>query len=439
MLGLKFIALSITGIAQEVVVGVLLFVIFNLEINWRKVLKYATIMGLTSSISNVFLPQSNKYASLVYMIVFIASAMLSIMFLYKFSFLKSLSTVCIVYFLKTIVTLTCLPIFKLLFREGFNATNASLFEQVTSQIIALTLLLLITMIISLFKIKIHIPEDLGKKRALTVVINIVLSVLLLFPNLIYIQEVMNTRSTPLLIYNSVSLIFVVVLNVVNFLRLGEMEFLKENAVFQELYIKTLNEMIDSLRGFKHDHNNMMQVISGYIAAQDMDGLKKFHSQMMSESRKLNNIIPLNSYIKHNPPIYGLLLSKISYSEIKNINLTINVMCKVEFKNIKIYDMCKILGVLLDNAIEAAFESEKKYVELAIRENANKSCLFIEVNNSYSGTVDVESIFKDGYTTKKDHSGFGLWEIQKIINKYKNCKLHTHARENSFSQRIEITY
>jgi len=439
LLGLKFIALSISGIAQEVIIGVLLFVVFNLKINWRKVSTYAIIMGLTSSISNVFLPQSYKYSSAVYLLAFVVSSMLSFKYIYKFSFLKCLSTMCIIYFLKSIVTLTCLSIHKLFFREDFNAINATWFEHFISQIIALTILLLITMIISLFKIKIHIPEDLGKKRALTVIVNIVLSALLLFPNFISIQEVMNTRSTPLLIYNSVSLILVVVLNVVNFLRLGEMEFLKQNAAFQELYIKTLNEMIDSLRGFKHDHNNMMQVISGYIAAQDMDGLKKFHGQMMSESRKLNNIVPLNSYIKHNPPIYGLLLSKISYSEIKNINLTINVMCKVEFKNIKIYDLCKILGVLLDNAIEAAFESEKKYVELAIRESANKSCLFIEINNSCSGTVDVESIFKDGYTTKKDHTGFGLWEIQKIINKYKNCKLHTQARENSFSQIIEITY
>ncbi len=439
MLGLKFIALFMTGIAQEFFIGIFIFLIFNLKINWRKVFPYAIIMGLIISISNVFIPQNNKNASFVYMIAFVVSAILLFKFLFKFSFLKSLSAMCISYFYRSVVFLISLPIFKLFFREDFSITNASLHEHIISQIISLTVILLITTTLSLFKIKIHIPEDLGKKRALTVVVNLALSVLLLFPNFIYLQEVMNTRSTPLLIYNSVSLILVVVLNVFNFLRLGEMEFLKQNAVFQELYIKTLNEMIDSLRGFKHDHNNMLQVINGYISAQDMDGLKKFHSQMMSESRKLNNIIPLNSYIKHNPPLYGLLLSKISYSEIKNINLTISVMCKVEIKNIKIYDLCKILGVLLDNAIEAAYESEKKYVELAIRENTNKSCLFIEINNSCSGTVDLETIFKDGYTTKKDHTGFGLWEIRKIINKYKNCKLYTHSRENLFSQRIEITY
>ena len=198
-------------------------------------------------------------------------------------------------------------------------------------------------------------------------------------------------------------------------------------------------MIDSLRGFKHDHNNMLQVFHGYISVNDMEGLKNFHSQLLLESRKINNIAPLNSYIKDNPPLYGLLLSKISYTEIKNISFTISVMCKIKTGNIKTYDFCKVLGILLDNAIEAAEDSDKKFVELSIRENCDKSSLFIEINNSCVGTVDVASIFKDGFTTKKDHTGFGLWDVQRITSRYKNFKLHTNAMANFFSQKIEIIY
>lgn len=439
MLGLKFLLLSITGITQEVLIGIFIFEVFNIKLNWRKIFPYAIIMGLVSSISNVFVPQNNPNAYFFYMFAYIVPLILLFKFLFNFSLLKTLSSTCLSYFYKAVVSLICTPMYKLFFGESFTIANATIFEHFTAQVVGLAIMAFFTTTISLFKIKINIPEDLEKKRLLTVVVNIVLSVLLIFPNIIYMQEVVNTRSTPLLIYNSISLILVVTLNIFNFLKLGQMEFLKQNSAFQELYIKTLNEMIDSLRGFKHDHNNMLQVMNGYISAQDMDGLKKFHSQMMSETRKINNIMPLNSYIKHNPPLYGLLLSKISYSEIKNINLTINVMCNVEIKNIKIYDFCKILGVLLDNAIEAAYKSEKKYVELAIRENTNKSCLFIEINNSCSGAVDVDAIFKDGYTTKKDHTGFGLWEIKKIIDKYKNCKLYTYSKENLFSQRLEINY
>lgn len=218
-----------------------------------------------------------------------------------------------------------------------------------------------------------------------------------------------------------------------------MEVLRQNVEFQELYIKTLNEMVDSLRGFKHDYNNMLQVVGGYISVNDMDGLNKFYNQMVNESKKINNFIPLNSYIKDNPAIYGLLLSKISYSEIRKVNFTINVLNKIEIDNIKIYDLCKILGILLDNAIEAAEVSDKKFVELSIRENSDKSCLFIEINNSCNENIDIESIFKDGFSTKKGHTGFGLWQTQKILNKYKNCTLHTSFKHNVFSQKIEIKH
>lgn len=363
----------------------------------------------------------------------------AIMYIYKFNLLQSIITVCIVYFLKAIVSTATLPALKLMFGDSVNATNLTIIEQVITQVLGLTFLIVIIMLIYLFKAKINIPKDLSEKRTLTVVTNVVLSVFILFPNFIYIQNNMNTRSAPLLIYNSISLILIVIINIFNIIKIGEMEYLKQCIEFEKQYTNTLNDMLFSLRGFKHDYNNMLQVIDGYILSNDLEGLKKFHSQMMSESRKINNITPLNSYIKDNPAIYGLILSKISFSEIMNVAFNVSVICKVEVSSIKIYDLCKVLGILLDNAIEAAAESDKKIAELFIRENASKRCLFIEISNSYSGTIDTESIFDDGYTTKKGHTGFGLCEIKRIIAKYKNCKIYTHSLQNSFLQRIEIYY
>lgn len=435
MLALKAILLALTGVTQEIIVGVFIFVIFNLKIEWKKVFSYAIVMGLTSSISSTFFPQAG---SMINMAIFAVATMFLLIFMLKFNILKSIAVMCLVYFYKAIVSLIALPVLKLLYIK-IDATNPTLQQHLIAQAIGIIVLFLILMIIMYFKIKIYIPEDLNRKSTISIVINIVLSVLLLFPNLFYMEEVISSRSPPIFIYNTVSFLLIVLFNIFNFIRLGKLEVLRQNMEFQELYIKTLNEMVDSLRGFKHDHNNMLQVIGGYISVNDMDGLNKFYNQMVHESKKINNFIPLNSYIKDNPAIYGLLLSKISYAEVKNINFTINVLFKIEIGNIKIYDLCKILGVLLDNAIEAAEVSDKKYVELSIRENSDKKCLIIEINNSCNENIDLESIFKDGYTTKKDHTGFGLWETQKIVNGYKNCKLHTSLKYNEFSQKIEISY
>ena len=416
--------------------GVFILLIFNLELQWKKVFPYAITMGLTSSITMTFLPQAG---SMIYMVIFVVILLLSLKCFYKFRLLKSFAAMFMVYFLKAVVSTFLLPIYKLFFRSDFNATNYTLNELLIAQLLGTVLFLIIVLTIYMFKFKVDIQNDLSKKSALTVTINVILSLLLLAPNFGHLQNQMDTNSSSLLIYNSVSLILIVSINTFNFIRFGKIELLKQNVEFQNLYIKTLNEMIDSLRGFKHDHNNMLQVMHGYICVNDMEGLKNFHSQLLSESRKLNNIAPLNSYIKDIPPIYGLLLSKISYAEIKNVSFTITVMCTIKMANIKIYDFCKVLGILLDNAIEAAEDSDKKFVELSIRENLDKSSLFIEINNSCVGTVDTTSIFKDGYTTKKEHTGFGLWDVQRITSRYKNFKLHTNAIANCFSQKIEIIF
>lgn len=436
MIGIKFITLSLIGIIQESIIGVILLLIFNLKVDWKKVFPYALVMGLTGSVSTAFLPQAGP---IVYMIIFITMILFTLLCFYKFRLLKSITAMCIVYLLKIVVSTLCLPIFKLFYRPGFNATNITFTEQLISQGLGTVLFIIIALIIYLFKYKIDLPEDFSKKSSVTVVINVILSILLLYPNAVYLQNHMHNDSSPLLIYNSVSLVLIVLINTFNLIRFGKIELLKQNVEFQNLYIQTLNETVDGLRGFKHDYNNMLQVMQGYISANDMEGLKNYHSQLLSESRKINSFAPLNSYIKDVPPVYGLLLSKISYSDIKNVSFNITVTCKLKITNIKICDFCKILGILLDNAIEAAADSEKKFVELSIRENSDKSSLFIEISNSCAGTVDIPSIFKDGYTTKQGHTGFGLWEVQKILSKCKNCRLHTNAWSNFFSQKFEIIY
>lgn len=436
MLALNFISLSFMIVTQEIIIGAIILLIFNLEFDWRKVLPFALFTGLSSSISITFLPQAG---ALFNMIIFISMTLLALLVFYKFKLLKSIATMCIVYLMKLIISTLGLPLLKLIHRPDFNAINATLTERLISIGIGTLLFLIIALIIYLFRLKIDMPEDFNKKTALIVVINAIFSVFLLYPNAICLQNNIDKDSYPLLIYNSLSLVIIVLINTFNFIRFGKIELLKQNVEYQNLYIQSLNNMLDGLREFKHDYNNMLQVMQGYISANDMEGLKNYHSQLLTESRKINNIPCLNSYIKDTPPIYGLLLSKASYSEIKNVSFTVTAMCKLKISNIKIYDFCKVLGILLDNAIEAAAESEKKFVELIIGEKPDKSALFIEVSNSCAGTVDTTTIFNDGYSTKEGHMGFGLWNVQKIISKYKNCKLHTKACEKYFSQKIEIMH
>ena len=120
----------------------------------------------------------------------------------------------------------------------------------------------------------------------------------------------------------------------------------------------------------------------------------------------------------------------------HMQFIINIIDEYNIEKIKIYDLCKILGILLDNALEAAYESSKKYVELSISKGS-QNAIVIEIINSHAGELNKDKIFENGYTTKPGHSGFGLWEVKKIIERNKNCSLKTSVTDMLFTQKFEI--
>jgi len=285
--------------------------------------------------------------------------------------------------------------------------------------------------------KIIIPEDINKKRMLAIIINVLITVMLIAPNILFFEHTDIKLPVEVIIFNIISVFVLVALSIYNSIQSGELEMKKREIEFQNLYINSLVELANSLRGFKHDFNNVVQSLGGYLALDDLEGLKKYYDQMLAETRYVNNLMPISSYLTNNPALYGLLLSKISEAESKGINFNVNIMCDIYTGSIKIYDFCKVMGVLLDNAIEAASESEKKYAEICVRESLDKTVVIIEISNSFESNVDVTKIFENGFSTKEGHSGFGLWEVKSICSKHSDCQFNTTVTKNIFTQTLKI--
>ena len=101
----------------------------------------------------------------------------------------------------------------------------------------------------------------------------------------------------------------------------------------------------------------------------------------------------------------------------------------------IYEFSKIIGILLDNAIDASKITEEKDIFVEIR-NAKNGNQIATIQNSYlDKEIDIKSIFKKGFSTKKIKSGLGLWEVKQIIKRYPNVKIHTSKDEDYFSQAL----
>ncbi len=208
----------------------------------------------------------------------------------------------------------------------------------------------------------------------------------------------------------------------------------------EEYNKTLSILHDNVRGFKHDFDNIVTTIGGYVKTNDMEGLKKYYIQLEDDCQKVNNLYVLNPKLINNPGVYSLLTTKYNEAEEKGIKVNMSLLLDLSKLNMKIYDFTRVLGILLDNAIDASSECEEKVMNIIFRDDTKNHRQLIIVENTYKDkNVDTEKIFNKGFTGKENHTGLGLWEVRKILNKSKNLNLHTTKSEKYFSQQIEIYY
>lgn len=206
------------------------------------------------------------------------------------------------------------------------------------------------------------------------------------------------------------------------------------------YNKTLHILHDSVRGFKHDFDNIVTTIGGYIKTNDMKGLEKYYSQLEEDCEKVNNLYILNPDIINNPGIYNLLTTKYSEATEKGIKVNLTFLLDLKNLHMKIYEFARMLGILLDNAIDAASEADEKVLNIVFRNDSRNNRNIVLIENTYKDkNINIDEIFNKGVTGKENHTGLGLWEVKQILKKNNNINLYTNKNETYFSQQLEIYY
>ena len=295
--------------------------------------------------------------------------------------------------------------------------------------------LIIYLIIKYKKISINSYLE-GKEKRIINVISAVSIFSISFINIINNVKMINMYTH--VIINLISVAYLIMLLEFIILTIG-----KKNAIIEienlEGNNKRLQENYDNVRAFKHDFNNIMQGIGGYIATNDIKGLKKMYSSIVKECEEINNKQSLNKEIINNPAILNLLNSKIQLAEKNDVKLKVEVYIDLNSLNVSTYDLCRMLGILIDNAIEATIGCENKVITIKfIRDKFNNRNLIIIENPYKNYLIDVKKIYEKGFSSKKDKisHGLGLWKVKQILKKNKNLQIYT-SRGKLFKQQLEI--
>ena len=406
----------------------------DIKTNFTSKILYITSMSILSFL-NMHLIHSNLNLILNFIFMITLARLI-----FKIYFLKSCFVITISAMFFTIINSIILNPFLYVFKLTCADLTSIPSYRILYIAIVYIIVSLITFLIKNSHLKLSILDNNDKKSKLIIISNLFLAVTSIiiqyFIHLYYIDAL------PLIItlFSALSLILYYLVTFYSFKKISKLTVTTKELEITKEYNHTLRILHDNIRAFKHDFDNIVTTIGGYIKTNDMEGLEKYYSQLQDDCQRVNNLYVLNPEIVNNDGIYNLITTKYNEADSKNIKFNISFLLDLNNLKMKIYEFSRILGILLDNAIEASSESNEKIINLTFRNDPKNSRQLIIIENSYSNkNINTEKIFEKGISSKDNHSGLGLWEVRKIISKTKNANLFTSKNNNYFIQQLELYY
>lgn len=207
---------------------------------------------------------------------------------------------------------------------------------------------------------------------------------------------------------------------------------KQNNNLEES-MRNLEELNTKLRAERHDYLNHLQVIYGLMELEEYEEAQKYMKPVFKDIMKVSKAMKTKQ-----PAVNALLQAKMESAERENIDFYMEIRSDLNFISLEPWDLCKILSNLIDNAITALLEKEgEKKIHVEIWENASGYFFCIYNNGPKIPKEHMDSIFKQGFTTKKEEGhGMGLSIISRIL-KENGGTISVSSDEDKTSFQVEI--
>ncbi len=215
---------------------------------------------------------------------------------------------------------------------------------------------------------------------------------------------------------------------------------KAQAEIMQDYTRRMESFYEEVRIFRHDYRNILSTLQHYIDSGDIQGLQAYyHDKILSGTEILsdNGYLLGKLHLVEDPAVKSLLYTKII--SILNHKLAFDLELQETLPPLPMdsLSLCRILGILMDNAIEASLESGEKMLRLAVFRK--EGCfVFIIANSTQPLQAPLSRLNMPGYSTKAGHDGLGLASVAKLIGSLPNVLLSTEYNEGIFRQILKIS-
>lgn len=222
---------------------------------------------------------------------------------------------------------------------------------------------------------------------------------------------------------------------------------KDNATFHEWekegiasYYSGLTGSLIAMQNMRHDIKNIFFTMGNFVERSNDSEMKLFFWEKIYpysiESIKQSELfstlyqIPIES-------LRAFLNLKISQALSQKILISLDVKIIPEkFQvGIDIIDLTRILGILLDNAIEEVIQIPVGTIEIKIAGNET-GCSYI-IKNTITEQTQSKGIYT-GRTSKGSGHGNGLQIVKQLLAQYHNITLNSSMQNYTYVQSLNIS-
>ena len=208
------------------------------------------------------------------------------------------------------------------------------------------------------------------------------------------------------------------------------------------FMTTYEDEVEKQRILRHETKNAFLSIKAQLTdkAETQEIINYIDSILEDDVKMKNEEYAKFKYLPANG-IKGLCYYKIQEAENRNIKVSINISSRIKKSGLsklsakEIKELGKILGVYLDNAIEASVKSEDK--KLGFEAYLIDDKVKIIISNTYKGELAKEKIGNEAYSTKGKNRGHGLLLVKEIVSNNKMFDIETEITDSLYIQSLTI--
>lgn len=185
------------------------------------------------------------------------------------------------------------------------------------------------------------------------------------------------------------------------------EQLKARTQIDREYLQLTAQQYNDMRKFRHDYQNILLSIEGFIRSQAWPELTTYFQTLLHSHSATNNQQFERLVFLENANLRQIIYAKLAAAQVSNVKVNLELTEAIKIDHPDQLKLSRMLGIILDNAIEeVASLGNAGSVTLAFIQESEATIILV-VNDCRTQVEPLLILKKEGVSSRGEGRGFGL--------------------------------